>query len=377
MDDRVPHTSIHAAFMEDCVSGGPGPTPGMAAFITLRLADQFVSGELHRGVEYQIDSTRGFLEDTFSATVERELLLGIVEASRRVLATEDPAHLAGALLEYATHLESEGRLDCALDVIETALRLKGDERAALAVLHGNLLLRMARPGAAMAAFENALVLARRAADEHHALMAQVGCGRVQISHALYAEAAETLSRVEATAASVGDSIAEGEAVCCRAEIAIRRGRRSEAGPLLERGFILLSSSPDTMTFLLALGVELKELEWYDASRQVLDEVFRCAVVPRLRADAVVQLIDLARRQGDRFGFNRWSSEPVGDLPADLEALRELAIGRGKARFGARRAAGRHFRRAGKIANAHRLDCIRGLAALALGDIGENEGWPNR
>ena len=365
--------SMHYPFLADAVTedGGTGYSRGFAAYLTLRLVDEFASDDRSERLDYQITATREFLDDVYPQTTEVELLSEVVEGATAAAATESSglAHVMSPVCDYATYLEGEGRLEHALDVVETGLALGGDDETAMTVWRGNLLLQLARPIEAMFAFKDGLAQAEVCGDEHNALFARLGWGRALIGRDQDAEAAKMLDEVRTTAESVGDNLAEGEACCCLGEIALRDKRLAESKDLLHRGFTLLSNCPDVGFFMLSLGVQLKKLESYDSAERVLNEVYSCCEIPRLRTEAAIHMIHVVALCDDQLGFKRWCGQADGDVAPSLEVLRELAIGRGEAHFGRPQAAARHIHKAQRIAVENELEDLEVEAEEVLRGLG--------
>jgi tetratricopeptide (TPR) repeat protein len=372
---RRPELNFHEPFLVDAAWAGSEDdevgAAGLAAFITLRLVDQFASDQRSQALFYQIRAIGEFVDEVFPKTKAVTLLRAIVTGAAEAAAATEPGgleNLLGPMRDFAAYLEGMGRLHHALDIVDTCVDVAGESDVALAVWRGNLLLRLHEVHEALATFESCAGSDMDSGDRHLNLMARVGCARALVDLGRDAEAITMLEQVRPVAEAADDELAEGQACCCLGELAVRAERAAEGRDLVERGLALIGGRPDAAWFLLDLGVRLKSAAAHEVAARVLSLVFDCAELPRLRAEAAVHSIELAALCRDRLAFKRWCHRAVADLDQDLAVLREVTIGRGEAGFGRLRAAQKQLRKARYRAVQQGLDELADLAERSLEEL---------
>ncbi|HWP37042.1 MAG TPA: hypothetical protein VNL18_05745, partial [Gemmatimonadales bacterium] len=171
---------MHEPFLQrasDPALSGDG-REALGAFLTLRLADR--AGERTGGDEdalaYQARATREYLQD-LAPCEEVTHLSEIVRIAAAVGRGKSTHLLCAPLLAYAYWLEQELRLEEALDVVETAQRIKHllPQEVVSSMLQRARIQRLAgRLHEAREAYTTARARADEIGDRHSVLLSRIG-----------------------------------------------------------------------------------------------------------------------------------------------------------------------------------------------------------
>src|SRR5438067_1597906 len=125
-DPASQHASLpHAVFLQRMADGS-----GQAAFIVLRLVD--LLGPEHATLHpdafhYQYVATARCCRELPPGATETSHLLGLVRSTADAFRQQSAGLVLPALFAYAHYLEDEMRLEEALDVLDTLLRVGGEK----------------------------------------------------------------------------------------------------------------------------------------------------------------------------------------------------------------------------------------------------------
>ncbi len=125
-------SGLHEPFLRRAADTGADPSSGyaLAAFITMRMVDQFTAGRPAPHADalaYQVRATREFLNGLKPPTVESNHLSQIVRVSAGIGTSDKARLLWPPLLAFAYWLEKDLGLGEALDVLHTGLQLSGQD----------------------------------------------------------------------------------------------------------------------------------------------------------------------------------------------------------------------------------------------------------
>jgi len=358
----------HAVFLSR-VGELPATSPevrlGQGAFLALRLVDLLapdrepVQPDVFR---YQWTATDRYCSELAQEGIEAAHLNGVVRSVGEAFRHKDPRLVVPALFAYVYHLENSLHLEEALDVIETVLRLGGDDLARkdaiTAHLRRGLLNRqLARFDDAETAYEDAERLARAAGDLHSALLSRVGRAIALKQRGNLAECEKGLHGILADARAAGSHDAEARAEHVLGNVLELQGTVTESAPHLWRAYGLYEDEQARVRALGDLGRTMLKLGDPAGAERALLEVVRHDRQRDAVLNAMMELAHSASFRRDRVGFERWRTacEAQKDqmTPGMLTDF-HLKTGIGYARFGNYRKAEQLLDEALTIAGANRL-----------------------
>ena len=337
----------------------------LGAYVVARLVDRLLSGlegvEAQEGFSWQVAAVRRHLGDLPGEAPEAAHLRGIAEAVPAD-PTPTPA-LRLCLTAYAYFLEHEARLDEALDILGLAARAHGPsvpaaEFAAIALFAGRLNRLLARWTAANTCYARAEDAATSVGDMVTVLRSRLGRsavlrgqGNLPLSHTIAEEVAQ-----RARAANLCE--VEAMAWSDLGAVLVLQGHLEESVQAKYRAFRLTEDSLNRMRVLGDLGVGLLRIRAYESARLAFDIVATSNTSFMVRANAVLELMDLESAVGNRMAFERRRADAEASrerMPPSMAADFHFKAGVGMARFGRAKRA-REFLGAGlRLAEEHRLN----------------------
>ncbi|MFQ5704124.1 MAG: hypothetical protein ACE5HT_08890 [Gemmatimonadales bacterium] len=364
----------HRVFMERG-SDGSGQRAGqiaLGAFLTMRLIDWFVDGDLDRAATaYQIDATRGFVADVPCTTEEPQHLLAIVNAAGMALDGSDNQPLVEPLLAYADWLASVAEPAEALDVLDTVIQLCGagdGENVVVAQLRrGTLFLACSE----FAEADNAFAIAAGLGRDLHRLQARIGSACVSRNRGELADAERALEEVRIEAHDLGETSAEVQALNELARVFQMDGRSVASVTTAYNAFQLAANSFERQETLSLLGSLLVHVGNYDAAEDAFNLVLREEPGHKKRMYVVMDLLRLAGLRKDRVGFERRRAEcNVLAQDAALWEVRdiEVTLAIAYARLGAFEKTGDHMNEAVRLTQEFHLEAYAGPDSSALSDL---------
>ncbi len=356
--------SLHEPFLAraaDSDSQGPASN-GLGAFLTLRLIDQFAADQqkINRdATTYQIKATREFLDDIYPCTPEVSHLRELVRVAATAIAENERRLLFAPLLAFAYWLEQELRLEEALDVLSTALRLSdgrdGEEEVAAHLNHARLLRLRGDFVAARASYQRSGQMAAKLGDDHSVLLSQIGHAVVLQRVGNLPESERVLRDVLERARSLRDADAEARACHDLAATLYFAGRVEQAIPLTFRAYELHQSPVRRARALGDTGTMLKEIGCYRAARHALYVVLSNHPPAEVRTNTVLELLELSAIARDRVSFERWRQDLMQlrpNLTSEQLVDLELKLGTGFAHFGRLARAEEHLQNALRLAEEY-------------------------
>ena len=341
------HSLPHAVFLRR-LSGAPSATSpearlGQGALLALRLLDLLTEPQPPHpdAFQYQRTATERFCRALPPDATETAHLVGLVSGAADAVQANDVRLVLPALLAYAHHLEDELRLDEALDVLETTVRVGGDRirpSDAIAVR-----LRMARALRKLNEFDHADwcyaqagALAAAAGDRHSELVSRLGGAYTLIGRGNLVGAERRLREVLPDADRWRDRRAQALAYQGLGVVLSTGGRPAEAIPHTWRAFELYDDELSRTGVLADLGVMLLTVGDAEGAERALTEVVRRGGNRDAVQNALIELMHCASYRRDRVGFERWRERchaELEDMPPNIRADFCLKTGIGRARFG--------------------------------------------
>ncbi len=354
----------------------------------LRLADRRLaldgSEDDRQAYLWQLDSTRRYVDELDESRAESRHLLGLVDALRLDDRPPSVAAIRTGLTAFAYFLEHEGRLAEALEVLGLAARTHGADMApsdftAVALFAGRLNRLQARWEAANHAYQAAEEAALSAGDAGAALRSRLGRANVLRAQGNLPASREAVERVIADAAAEDLTEVRGGAYADLASVLGLQGYRLDALLANYQAFRLTTDPLSRTRILGDLGVQLSELGFYAEARLALDIVVESQTSFLVRANALLELLELASAVGDRLAFERHRTTAARELavrmPPSMAVDFRYKVGLGLARFGQTARARATWRDALELAESHKLNewYFRLERLLAhLGDCGTAE-----
>ncbi len=357
----------------------------LGAFLTLRLVDQFArkqeSEEARAGLRYQMKSTREYVEMLPSNAVDNEHQRHIVAACDRVIDADSRHSLWPPMLAYGFWLEKDLQLLEALDVLVTILRLYDGTNArdylAATRQQARVLRLLGRFDEAHDAYDRGERLAVGTGDQHSAFVLRIGRAILHQKRGNLPESERQLRKVAADAEEAGDTAARAMATHDLAIALHLAERTADAVPMAFLAYELYEDRLGRQRALSDTGVLLKEMGHLDAARRALHAVLEENPSREVRSRAVLELLEVSARTGDRFSFERWrrEAETLRDaLPVDEVCNLEFALGTGLAAFGSTGAGERHLENAIALAEQAGLGERLFAAEKALHELQERRDF---
>ncbi len=333
----------------------------------LRLAERRLTlgngDENRQAYLWQFESTRRYVDELDDSLAEARHLIGLVDA----LGLDDrPPAAASArtgLTAFAYFLEHEGRLAEALEVLALAARTHGAEMpagdfTAVALFAGRLNRLQARWEAANRAYEAAEQAALSAGDANAALRSRLGRANVLRAQGNLPAAREAVERVIADATGKDLTEVRGGAFADLASVLGLQGYRVEALLANYQAFRLTSDPLSRTRILGDLGIQLAELGHYAEARLAFDLVVGSQTSFIVRANALLELLELESAMGDRLAFERHRTaarEMAKRMPPSMAVDFRYKVGLGLARFGQTARARAAWQEALELAEGHKLN----------------------
>ncbi|HET6797996.1 MAG TPA: hypothetical protein VFH40_12620 [Gemmatimonadales bacterium] len=354
----------------------------LGAYVVARLLDkllQFESGrEAFDGFRWQLEAVRRHIHDLPGDSPESAHLAGIVAA----VPLEGPpsSSLWLSLTAYAYYLENEGRLEEGLEMLTLAARVQGNQTpindfTAYALFAGRLNRLLARWDAANSCYGAAEEAGARSGDALSMLRGRLGRGAVHRGQGNYPAARAAAESVvqEATERQIVD--AQALAYADLGTIYNFQGLRAEALRAHYQAFRLTPDPLQRMRTLSDLAIDLYEVGAYEAARLAFEIVINSKTSFLVRANALLELMDLESAVGNRVAFERCRAginEVSERLSPSMATDYQYKLGTGLARFGQPGRAREAFKAGMALAETHRLNAWYFKIEQALQQLSERQ-----
>src|SRR6266568_6049231 len=348
-DSVVQHAGLpHAVFLHRLAGESPSstlePRLGRAAFVALRLVDllgpEYTT--LHPDAfHYQYVATARCCRDLPPGATETSHLVGLVHGTHDAFEQGSVGLVLPALFAYAHYLEDEMRLEEALDVLDTLLRVGGEKLPPTDTVGARL--RRARVyrklnefDAAEESYAEGGALAAAIGDTHSELLSRIGRAETLRGRGNLLEAEGSLRGILVDAEAARDRYPQALAQQGLAVVLTTRGRPAEAIPHLWRAFQLYDDEMPRVRALADLGGLLLIVGDTTGAERALTEAVRRGSAQDFAANAVIELMNCASFSRDRVGFERWREQCDArreSMPPNIVVDYMLKAGIGRARFG--------------------------------------------
>src|SRR5881398_2529589 len=362
----------HAIFLQR-VSGPESATTlearlGQGAFLALRLVDLLAPDRApisKDAFHYQWVATDRFCRELRAAATEGAHVHGIADSASDSYSLGDVQLVSPALFAYAHFLETELRLEEALDVLMTLLLVLGNRLSSTDAVAGQLRFarvhrKLNRFDEADAAYTEAGELATLAGDRYSGLLSPIGRANTMLGRGNLADAR-----------TAGERDVEARAEQGIAAALYYMGQSAEAIPHAWQAFQLYEEDDARLRALGDVGTMLLSLGDATGAERALAEVFRRGRTQDCVSNAVIELMHCASYRRDHVGFARWRErceDRLADMPPNIRTDFYLKQGIGQARFGRYRRAAVLMKEALGSAGAghHTVHCGRSCATDGRG-----------
>jgi tetratricopeptide (TPR) repeat protein len=352
----------------------------LGAYVVARLVDKLLTIETDSavldGFRWQREAVRRHVEELPVDAPETAHLAGVVAV---VPAQGRPSpSLWMSLTAYAYFLEHEGRLAESLEMLTLAARSQGPDTpagdfAAYALFAGRLNRMLARWDPAIACYSAAEDAAGRAGDSNSMLRGRLGRGAVHRGQGNLPAAREIAESVvrEATELQLADAqvIAYGDL----GSVYSLQGLRLEALEAQYQAFRLSREMPQQMRALGDLAIGLSEIGAFEAAHLAFQIVADSNASVEVRANALLELMDLESSAGNRVAFERYrgAAEAYGKrMSPRMLVDYQYKLGVGLARFGQTGRARALLTGALELAELHKLNAWYFKVEQALGELAQ-------
>jgi tetratricopeptide (TPR) repeat protein len=339
----------------------------LGAYLVLRLAERRFaldgSADDHQAYIWQYESTRRYVDELDGSRAESRHLQGLVEALRVDERTSGISAIRTGLTAFSYFLEHEGRLAEALEVLALAARTHGprveaNDFTAIALFAGRLNRLQARWDAANCAYEAAEEAANATGDVSAALRSRLGRAAVLRAQGNLPASRDAVERVITDASAPELNEVRGNAFADLASVLGHQGYRVEALLANYQAFRLTSDPLSRTRILGDLGIQFAELGHYPEARVAFDLVVGSQTSFIVRANALLELLELESAVGDRLAFerHRTAARLLADrMPPSMSVDFRYKVGLGLARFGQAVRARAAWQQALELAERHKLN----------------------
>jgi tetratricopeptide (TPR) repeat protein len=344
----IPDTLSHEPFLErarvqrelDCDASA---RLALGAYVVARLIDKLHKldndPELLEAFRWQLHAVRRHIDDLPGDSPETAHLAGVIGA----VSDQGPPtpNLWMSLTAYAYFLEHEARLEEALEMLMLAARCHGRETppsdfAAYALFAGRLNRQLARWDAATACYAAAEEAGVSIGDPVCALRGRLGRGAVHRGVGNLPLAREVAEAVVRDAAELHQVDVQAMAYADLGAVYALQGLQIEELQANYDAFRLTTDSLKRMRILGDLGIGLSRIGAFEAARLAFHIVINSNAKLLVRANAVLELMDLESSFGNRVAFERCRSSMIelrDRLSPSVATDYQFKLGTGLARFG--------------------------------------------
>ena len=357
----------------------------LGAYVVARLINKLLTLEAGAdaldGFRWQLDAVRRHIDDLPADLPETAHLAGIaaaVPADRRI-----SAGLWMNLSAYAYFLEHEVRLEESLEILNLAARAQGqntppEDFAAYALFGARLNRLLARWDTATRCYAAAEEAALACGDDVSALRGRLGQGAVHRGRGnlpLAREIAESVVR-EASRLNLPEVQALGYADL--GAVCAVQGLQLEELEANYQAFRLTPDAHQRMRTLGDLGMGLCRIGAFQVARLAFEIVINSNTSFLVRANVLLELMDLESSMGNRVSFERCRAimeQNVGRLSPSAATDYQYKLGTGFTRFGQLARARAAFVAGLELAERHQLNAWYFRIEHALSGLTERPQQP--
>jgi tetratricopeptide (TPR) repeat protein len=359
----------------------------LGAYVVARLINKLLTMEAGPdaldGFRWQVDAVRRHIDGLPADAPETAHLAGIVAA---VPAEGRPSPSVWTNLKaYAYFLEHEGRLEESLEMLSLAAHSQGSgapahDFTAYALFAARLNRQLAKWDIANRCYGAAEEVASQVGDALSMLRGRLGRGAVHRGQGNYpaAQAAAESALHEATELQLPE--AQAMAYADLGAIYAFQGLRLEALEAEYQAFRLSSETPQQMRALGNLATGLYEIGAFEAARLAFRIVTESNASVEVRANALLELMDLESSVGNRVAFERHrgaAEEYRGRMSPRMSVDYHYKLAIGLAHFGQTARARSSLKTALELAERHRLNAWYFKVEQALKELAERSHEPSK
>jgi tetratricopeptide (TPR) repeat protein len=358
----------------------------LGAYVVARLVDKLLlldgsDADDSESLRWQLEAVRRHVSDLPESAAETAHLAGIVGAIP--LSRPIAPSLWKNLTAYAYFLEHEARLEESLEMLSLAARAQGEsippsDFTAYALFAGRLNRHLARWDAATRCYSAAEETAARIGEATSLLRGQLGRGAVLRGQGNLPAARAIAESVLQEATALGLASVQVIAYSDLGVLYSRQGSRVEGLEAHYRAFQLTADPVERMRSLGDLALGLYEIGAYSAARIAFEIVAKSPARVLVRANALLELMDLESSVGNRVAFERWRAgvqEYRDCMSPSMTVDYNYKLGIGLARFGQTKRAHVFLTTALQLAEQHKLNAWYFKVEEAIGKLGEEAETP--
>jgi tetratricopeptide (TPR) repeat protein len=352
----------------------------LGAYVVARLVDKLLSMENDTaaldGFRWQLEAVRRHVEELPVDAPETAHLAGVV-AAVPTQGRLSPS-LWMSLTAYAYFLEHEGRLEESLEILTQAARVQGpgtpiQDFTTYALFAGRLNRQLARWDVATTCYGAAEEAASKTGDSVSALRGRLGKGAVHRGQGNFPAARLMAESVLCEATELRLTEAQAMAYADLGSIYTSQGLRLEALGAQYKAFRLSGEMPQQMRALGDLAIGLSEIGAFEAARLAFRIVADSNASVEVRANALLELMDLESSVGNRVAFERYrgaAEQYASRMSPRMSVDYQYKVGTGLARFGQAGRARTLLTSALELAERHQLNAWYFKVEEALGELAQ-------
>lgn len=355
----------HLAFFER-LADEPEDTPvhraTIAGVLTLRLIDHWIlAGSVMVEPEStSVKSVRQAIMSIVANDPQREVLLGVVN-TMQTLREVDVQPILPRLLAYAQILEKRAEFALAADTYGSVARLGDPEHDHDILIDANMRLgfcerNLGELDVAERAYARAGSLSKQRGELSGALRSEIGLAALQLMRGNLPAADDLLRSVAERADHHGLREEHASALHTRSVVAQRRGDLDRAVCFAHDALSRTTAPTERDRIFGDLGAYFIVMRRYGAARDALTILEATATTEEVRTNALINLLALAARSGDRELFVRCRGALKGrEMTTEGQVNLLIESARGLRRFGEADEGQQLLRDARDIARVHSLN----------------------
>jgi tetratricopeptide (TPR) repeat protein len=337
----------------------------LGGYVVARLVDRLRllkdDSEAHEAFRWQREAVRRHVDELPSDAPEAAHLSGVVAAVPE--GGPPGSALWKSLVAYAYFLEHEGRMEESLEVLTLAALSQGPETpvedfTSYALFAGRLNRRLAKWEVARACYGAAEEAGSEFGDSVSMLRGRLGRGLVLRGQGNLPAARVLTESVLHEATRLELTEVQAMAYADLGVVYTSQGLRLEALEAEYQAFQLSCDTPQQMRALGNLAVGLAEIGALEAARLAFRIVTNSDASVEVRANALIELMDLESSLGNRVAFERYrgaAEEYRNRMQPSMAVDYHYKMGIGLARFGQASRAHVSLTTALELSELHRLN----------------------